>query len=298
MTERNLSGLPRLPIRKDDAHKGDFGRILVIGGSRGMLGAPALTANAALKSGAGLVTMAVPGCIQTASASLACCATSMALPYDDQTGCTSEDAIGVLLRAVVKERRFDVAAVGPGLGRASFIVHLIPELIEAKVPIVVDADALNNLSSTKWHGVLKSRCVITPHPGEMSRLLEQPIERIQAGRETAARRAVELMTGGDFGSDAVCLLKGHDTIITDGVRSCVNATGNPGMACGGTGDVLTGVIAALIGQGLGCYDAAMLGAYVHGLAGDIAAERFGQVSMTAEDLLGSLAAAFKELGCG
>jgi len=287
--------IPKLPPRPHDAHKGNFGRILIVGGSTGMIGAPALAANGALRAGAGLVTIATPATIQPTVASLAWCATSIALPYERETGCISPQAIPDLLNAIIAEKRFDVVALGPGLGRAVAVNELTKELVRAEVPMVIDADGLNILSEINWYGMLLGRCVITPHPGELARLMGRSTNQIQSDRHQAAHDAVELMTGGKPDCRAVCVLKGAGTIVTDGKQVYVNETGNPGMASGGSGDVLTGMIAALVGQGLSCFDAAVLGVYLHGLAGDLAAEQLGQTSLIAEDLLRYLPAAFKQL---
>jgi NAD(P)H-hydrate epimerase len=294
MSAECITDIPKLSARLPNAHKGDFGRILVVGGSRGMVGAPALAANSALRSGAGLVTIATPGCVQQTVASLAWCATSIALPYEDGSGCISEKGVDTLRKAIIAEKRFDVVAVGPGLGPAMAVNRLIAELIDAQIPMVIDADALNNLSRINWHGILDGKCVMTPHPGELSRLLDKPIKEIQNARQDLAMEAVRRMTNSALRREAVCLLKGAGTVVTDAERIYINQTGNPGMATGGSGDVLTGVIAALIGQGLDCFDAAVLGAYVHGLAGDLAAKDLGQISLIAEDIMNHLPKAFNE----
>jgi NAD(P)H-hydrate epimerase len=159
----------------------------------------------------------------------------------------------------------------------------------------VDADALNRLSEVSWQGLLSGPCVITPHPGELSRLLQRTVPEIQADRETFALAAVASMKGTASGNEAICLLKGQGTVVTDGEQIYVNSTGNPGMATGGCGDVLTGVIAGLMGQKFSPLNAAVLGAYVHGLAGDIVASELGEVSLMASDLLASLPKAILKL---
>ncbi len=290
----SIEKIPTLPPRKRDSNKGDYGKILIVGGSRDLIGAPALTANAALRSGAGLVTVAVPKSIQQTVISLAPCATSVPLAEDEQ-GLIAEDAIPGLIDTVVGKKKYDVVAVGPGLGKAGALVKFIREVTVAGIPIVVDADGLNILAQTAWHGLLDGPCVITPHPGELSRLLGIDIPEVQSDREKNAVRAAELMRGRATQRQSVCLLKGDKTVVTDGDRIYINRTGNPGMATGGTGDVLTGVIAALLGQGLTPFDAAALGAHVHGLAGDLGARGLGEVSLIASDLLDFLPAAFKTL---
>lgn len=291
---KQIVEVPKLAVRPRDSNKGDFGKILIVGGSRDMVGAPALAANAALRAGAGLVTVAVPGGIQQTVVSLVPCATSLPLAADGD-GRVSEGALPELLEAVVAKKRFDVVAIGPGLRRARPLVRFIAEVVKAGIPTVIDADGLNILAETDWHGLLGGPCVMTPHPGELSRLLGTSIRDIQSDRLNHATRAAGLMraAGGNRGS--VCLLKGDKTIVTDGEKYYLNTTGNPGMATGGTGDVLTGTVAAILGQGLSTFDAAVLGAYVHGLAGDLAAGEFGEISLMASDLIDFLPAAFRQL---
>ncbi|MFA5865109.1 MAG: NAD(P)H-hydrate dehydratase [Phycisphaerae bacterium] len=283
-----IISIPKLPARRRDANKGDFGRILIVGGSRDMPGAISLAANSALRSGAGLVTVAIPDSIQQTVVSLAPCATSMPLPRDEH-GLISQIALPDLIDVTIRQKKFDVIAVGPGLGRAQPMVTFINEINRAGIPIVIDADALNLLSEIDWHSLLDGPCVITPHPGELSRLLKTSISQIQSDRQNFAVRTAKLMKG----NSSVCLLKGEQTVVTDGEQIYINQTGNPGMATGGAGDVLTGVIAALMGQKLSPFDAAVLGAYVHGLAGDLAAKELGEISLTASDLLRFLPSAFK-----
>jgi NAD(P)H-hydrate epimerase len=289
--------VPKMPGRPCDAHKGTFGRVLIVGGSRNYLGAPALTANAALRSGAGLVTMALPKSVQQVVGSLAWCATSISLAEDEQ-GVISADAIPALLDATIHQKLYNVVAVGPGLGDCKPIVSFIMELNRAKIPCVIDADALNRLAETSWYGLLSGHCVITPHPGELSRLLGVSGSEIQADRERKCMQAVVKMRGNGINDEhikPVCLLKGHHTLVADGERLYTNTTGNPGMATGGTGDILTGIIAALMAQGLPTFEATALGAHIHGLAGDLAAQELGEISMIAEDLLKYLPAAFKKV---
>lgn len=276
--------VPRLPRRAADAHKGDFGRVLVLAGSRGMAGAAALAGQAALRAGAGLVTIATPQSLYPIVAVKVTCCTTHPLP-ETSAGTISERAAGAILELA---KSFDVVALGPGLGRHEGTWRLV-RLLAAGVrkPMVIDADALNALAD-------KPEClraapaprVLTPHPGEMARLTHLTVAEVQS-----SRRKVAVWFARHY--RAVVLLKGHGTIITDGARLRINTTGNPGMATGGTGDVLTGVIAALIGQGLSPFDAAVLGAHVHGLAGDLAAREFGEVSMIATDVLGKLPEAMK-----
>jgi NAD(P)H-hydrate epimerase len=279
-----ITELPQLPPRPASAHKGTFGTVLVVGGSRGLAGAVSLAGRAALEGGAGLARLAVPGRILDSVAAMAPACTTVPLA-DTPAGRLDPRAAGEALRAA---READVVALGPGLGCDSDTIMFTRAFLEnLDKPAVVDADALNAISKIGGLAALTNRpatLVVTPHPGEAARLLRTTISEVQHNREAAAVRLAE--------SGAVALLKGQGTIVTDGKRVYVNDTGNPGMATGGAGDVLTGLIAALLAQGLSGFDAAALGAYVHGLAGDLAARELGQASVTAEDILRCLPRAF------
>ena len=283
MDLKRVTSLPSLPSRASDAHKGDFGRVLVVGGSRGMVGAVALAANAAGRGGAGLVTFAAPETIQLATAELCPCATSIALACDS-AGELSAEAVGQVIHAAAA---VDVVAVGPGFGVGKQQASLVEAVIIQAKPVVLDADALNNLAQTSgWPALRQCPLVLTPHPGEFSRLTGLAVKDIQANRESVAAEAARSWAG--EAPPAVCVLKGAGTVVTDGERLYVNDTGNPGMATGGSGDVLTGLIAALIGQGMTCFDAACLGVWAHGRAGDLAADQKGQASVIATDILDAL----------
>jgi len=303
---------PRLPPRKADAHKGDFGRVLVIGGSRGMIGAPSLCANAALRSGAGLVRIATEYLYSRAVGVLARCAT--VVPHQQLWSWSelrgSRRISPLRRRAMRRELKKawmtvssataanDVVAIGPGWGTDDARMELLRRILRsARKPIVLDADGLNNLSQLpNWTELVDRRTnrgdalVLTPHPGEMQRLLDSAKIKLSAIQD---RRSAAVRIAGATG--AIVVLKGAGTIVTDGRRIYINRTGNPGMATGGTGDVLTGVIAALIGQKLSPFDAAVLGVHLHGLAGDLAARKLGQVSMIATDVIEHLPAAFRRL---
>jgi NAD(P)H-hydrate epimerase len=279
--------LPELPPRAASAHKGDFGRVLVVAGARGMAGAAALAGDAALRSGAGLVTLAVPRSLYPIVAVKVTCCTTHPLP-ETAAGTLSERAAGTLLDLA---QGFDVVALGPGLGRHPGTWRLARRLAaELGKPTVIDADALNALAEApECLRAAPAPRVLTPHPGEMARLAHSTADEVQTARRKVAAGFARRYR-------AVVLLKGHGTVVTDGARVRINATGNPGMATGGAGDVLTGVIAALIAQGLSPFDAALLGAHVHGLAGDLAVKEFGQVSLIATDILNALPTAFKRCG--
>lgn len=300
--------IPRLPPRKADSHKGDYGRVLVIGGSRGMIGAPALCANAAMRSGAGLVRIATEYLYSRAVGVLAPCAT--VVPHRQlwawSESRTSQRSSPLRRRAMRRELKDawtslstalaanDVVVIGPGWGTDDARTELLRRIVRGvKRRIVLDADGLNNLAKLLgWVQLCARRTreyplVLTPHPGEMQRLLDSAKIRLSAIEQ---RREAAVRLSEDTG--AIVVLKGHRTIVTDGRRLYENRTGNPGMATGGTGDVLTGVIAALIGQKMSPFDAAVLGVYVHGLAGDLAARKLGQVSLIATDMIEFLPAAF------
>ena len=279
-----LSGqnLPRLAMREEASHKGNFGLALLIGGSRGMSGAVALAGKAALRGGAGLVRLAVPdACLDTVAGLEP---SYMTVPLvSDRRGRVSLSALAEILEHA---RQATVVALGPGLGRSFGLEALAARLFTAiPLPMILDADALNGLSARL--GQIEQPAgprVLTPHPGEFERLTglkpHAEEERIEAAAQLASRL------------DAVVVLKGHRTVVSDGQETFINTTGNPGMATGGSGDVLTGLIAALICQGLNVFEAAQLGVYLHGLAGDIAAVSLGQESLIAGDLVLNLPEAF------
>lgn len=282
-----IATAPRLPPRDPDGHKGTYGRVLVVAGSRGMSGAAVLCGSAALRGGAGLVTVAGPADVQPVVAAGHPCYMTAGLPADPD-GRLADGAVDPLLKLAAAA---DVLAVGPGLGRSPAVAAAVHALFNlADKPIVLDADGLNALDrpSADLFARRAAATVLTPHPGEFARLTGAAVADIQRDRERGAAEFARQ-------SGVVLLLKGHRTVVTDGSRVYVNATGNPGMATGGTGDVLTGVIAALIGQKLGGFEAAALGAWVHGRAGDLAAADLGQVALTAKDLLDYLPRAFREV---
>jgi ADP-dependent NAD(P)H-hydrate dehydratase len=279
-----VTEVPRLAPRTPDANKGMFGRVLVVAGSRGMSGAAVLCGSAVLRGGAGLVRLAVPASIVPLVAVANPCYMTLPLP-EDAAGRLHGSAQGEMLEAI---RQSQVAAIGPGLGQGSEIVSLVLAAVDqTATPLVLDADALNALVGQLDHLRRRGRpTVLTPHPGEFGRLVGKPIPEVQAHRqELAVRFAAEM--------GVVLVLKGHNTIVTDGRRVFVNPTGNPGMATGGSGDVLAGLLAALIGQGLETFAAAQLGVYLHGLAGDLARDDLGEASLIASDLLDYLPRAFK-----
>ena len=288
MAIERIETLPRLKPRPKDSHKGLYGTVLAFAGGRGSAGAAALVGAAALRSGAGLVRVLCPVEVQPTVASFE--PSYMTYPVgDDPDGLA---ALGPSKKAL---ERFlpsaSVLAMGPGLGQSADLRELVAWVARSvEVPTVLDADALNNLAGqTEILASLGRPVILTPHPGEFSRLTGRPTSEIQADRETHALA----FAGG--ARNLILVLKGSETLVTDGKRLYTNTTGNPGMATGGSGDVLTGVIAALIAQKMDPFDAACLGAYAHGLAGDIARDQNGEVGLIAGDVVDSLADAFHHL---
>ncbi len=279
-----IKDVPKLKSRKPDAHKGDFGRVCIIAGSLGMSGAAALAGRAALRAGAGLVRVATPKTVLPIVAAIEPSFTTIPLT-EDSAGRISAKAINTILDAAGEN---DCLAFGPGVGVSGALRAVLETLLgQEKLKLIIDADGLNNLALIKdWPAKTKASLVITPHPGEMKRLWSA-LRREQLPTDRR-EQAVQLAQH----SKTVVVLKGAGTVVTNGQKVYVNRTGNPGMATAGSGDVLTGVMAALLGQGLSSFDSAVLAVYIHGLAGDIAAERTGQISLIATDIIQSLPDAF------
>lgn len=266
-----------MPVRKPEGHKGSYGRILVVGGSSGLSGAAALASIAALKAGAGLVTLAVPASLHDLMEVKLTEVMTKPLPE------TEEVSIGFEAVPVVRELAdtADVLALGPGISTNQDTVSFVRELLTVvEKPLVIDADGLNALAGAEeLVASCKTMPVLTPHPGEMARLLGIKTEQVQNNRIEVALEAARKY-------NSVVILKGNRTVVCspDGT-TYINPNGNPGMATGGSGDVLTGVVAGLLGQGLPPLEAAAAGVYFHGLAGDLAAAEKGMLSLIAGDLL-------------
>lgn len=277
----------RLPYRAPDAHKGEAGRVLVIGGSPGLTGAPAMTGYAAGRAGAGLITVAVPAPVLPLVAAHR--PEIMTLPLPAGEGDTlSLEALDTLLEWT---ERMDAVALGPGLSQRGGVARLVEALTEqVNAPLILDADALNALAPDLT--ILRRRqtpTILTPHPGELSRLLDRPVAEIQADRLHYAATTAQ-----DLG--CVVVLKGAGTVIADPEGELwVNPCSNPGMASGGMGDVLTGVIAALVAGGAEALSAAVAGVFLHGLAGDLAAEQLGPRGFLALEVADRLPTAYKRL---
>lgn len=276
--------------RKPTSHKGDFGRIFILAGSRGLSGAAHLAGMGAVRAGAGLVTVGVPEAIYSIVARRELEVMVRPFPATAQ-GSLAYRALKAILRFLDTQ---DVLALGPGLSQASETQRLIRKLVEKNTrPLVLDADGLNAFC----HHVPNlhrcgSRAVFTPHPGEFARMFGQRPTHALADRKKKVLAAAKNYR-------ATIVLKGYRTVVADpSGKVYVNLTGNPGMASGGSGDVLTGVIAALLGQGFSPYDAARFGVYLHGLAGDLAQKKTGEVSLAARDILACLPDAIRKTrGC-
>ncbi|MDP8299252.1 MAG: NAD(P)H-hydrate dehydratase [Candidatus Tantalella remota] len=278
----------KIPTRREDSHKGDYGRVLVVAGSRGLTGAAYMCAQAAIRSGSGLVTAAVPESLNAV----------METKLTECMTLSLEETADISLSLKAKQKilavagKCDCLALGPGLGDNAETRRLACELLEeVEKPVVLDADGINALEGSV--DVLKKRqhsTVITPHPGEMARLVGKDAEAIQSDRQEAAKTLAA-------STNTVVCLKGHKTIVasSDGMVY-VNETGNSGMATGGTGDVLTGMIASFIGQGIDEFSATVSAVYLHGISGDIAADKKGPFCMIATDLIDYLPEAFDKAG--
>ena len=266
--------LSLLPDRNPWGHKGNFGKLLLLCGSRGYTGAAFFAAMGALRSGAGLVFLGVPESIYGIEAVKL--NEPVIFPLPDAGGRLSADAVPEILTRLPQ---MDAVLVGPGLGQSGGPLAVVRAVLEkAECPVVVDADGINVLSAHR--DLLRGRklpTILTPHDGEFARL---------GGVIGEDRMAAAADLAHDLG--CVVLLKGHETCITDGVNGYINPTGNPGMAVGGSGDVLAGVITALLGAGLPPLEAAACGAWLHGAAGDRCAAELGQYGMLPTDMLSAL----------
>ena len=276
-----------LPERAPGSHKGDHGHLLVVAGSRGMSGAAVLCSSAAVRAGVGLVTLGVPEGVRAECAVGVREAMTIGVG-DEASSCLSGSHVEALLAAAAER---DALALGPGLGRQRETLSAARRFaLEAPTPMVLDADGLFPFAGDA--GALRARSaatVLTPHPGELARLLGGATSEVQEDRLGAVRRAAEQ-------SGAVVVLKGRRSLIAEpGGEVAVNPTGNAGMATGGTGDVLTGVIGALLARGYEPFAAAQLGTFWHGLAGDLAADAETPTAMSAGDVLGRLGAALRRI---
>ncbi|MFH1198864.1 MAG: NAD(P)H-hydrate dehydratase [Candidatus Omnitrophota bacterium] len=277
--------------RKLNAHKGDFGHVLIIAGSSRFSGAAVLCAEAALRCGSGLVTLGIPKGINSAIIKIKP-KEVMTLPLPE----TKEGNLGsgAYKKVIDFIKKVDILVVGPGLGQEATTKSLVRKLVaKADKPLVIDADGLNALAG--YLNILESQVishksqvkVLTPHSGEMARLVGISVAQIQANRGVIAKK---------FAKDykVIIVLKGHNTVVTDYQGNFyINKTGNPGMATAGSGDVLSGIIAAFLAQGLSAFEAAKYAVYLHGLSGDLAAKEKTQISLIASDIIAKIPEAVK-----
>lgn len=262
------------PPRKQNTHKGNYGRILILAGAEGYTGAPSLAAKAALRTGAGLIYLGVPRSVYPIVASKL--DAPVVFPLPDAEGKLSMDALPEILRRL---ETADACLLGPGLGRSAALDELVLQIIrQCKCPLVLDADGINAAAAHK--DVLRGAAcplILTPHEGEFRRLTDvSETDRI-AGAEALANDL-----------HAIVLRKGHETVVTNGMTTYVNRTGNAGMATGGSGDVLAGILVSLLGQGVPPLEAAAASVWLHGMAGDLTAQDLGQYAMGPNDLIESL----------
>lgn len=273
-----------LPRRPADSHKGRNGHVVIVAGSRGMSGAAVLCARGALRAGAGLVTVAIIESERSAVAHQLPEALTLSLP-ETAAGVVDDTAM-TALRDYLQNHKVSVLAVGPGLSIASTVTRVVRSLLQTwEYPLVLDADGINNVSleDVRDHPGL----ILTPHPGEFARLAQLEGQRVQGDRVRLAENMAR-------DHHLLCVLKGYRTVVTDGRKTAINPTGNPAMATGGMGDVLTGAIAALLAQGLKPWEAACAGAFLHGLAGNLA--RTSDRGLLATDVAEALPRALSKIG--
>ena len=289
---RRIRTLPPLPKRKADTHKGTYGRVLILAGSVGMTGAACLAARAALRGGAGLVTLGIPKSLNTIVASKLTCVMTRPLPE------TREQSLSLKAGQEIAEmsQNAQVVALGPGLSQNPDTKRLVLWLLEnLDGHLLLDADGINAVAGEP--GALnrvKAQVILTPHPGEMDRLMG--FDRTGSSR-TSSRRLKAVTEFAKEYPHATLVLKGHKSLVVHKDKLYENTTGNPGMASAGTGDVLTGMIAGLWAQGwASAFEASALGVYLHGLAGDLARDVTGEYPLIATDVLDALPGAFIAYG--
>jgi ADP-dependent NAD(P)H-hydrate dehydratase / NAD(P)H-hydrate epimerase len=275
----------RLLRRNPDSHKGDFGHVLILAGSPRFSGAAVLCAQACLRSGAGLVTLGIPESLNKVFIRIKP-TEAMTLPLPQ----TAEGTLSSLAWPKIREfaKKIDVLAIGPGLSLNASTQSLVRKVIKSiDKPLIVDADGLNAIAAHLSVLSSKKKAILTPHPGEMARLLGVTISRVQKDRKKVAKDFVNRY-------NVILVLKGHETLVVEKIKGIyLNKTGNPGMAKAGSGDVLTGIIAAFLAQGLSGFEAAKFAVYLHGLAGDLAAKEKSQLAMIASDIIAKIPKAIK-----
>ena len=273
LNEEYVSDL--LPKRPETAHKGNFGRVLLICGSVGFTGAAELAAKAAARCGSGLIYVGVPDAVYPIVAGKL--TEPMVFPLPSENGMLSCNAAREVLKRLPN---MDAVLLGPGLGKSEGVLMTVEAVLsESRVPVVLDADGINVLAEHR-NVLRESKCpvILTPHPGEFARL--------GGALQGTSREDAAVQLARELG--CICVLKGHGTVVTDGERVLVNTTGNPGMATGGSGDVLAGMIVSLLGQHLTPLDASAAAVWLHGRAGDLCAEEIGQYGMLPSDLIQTL----------
>lgn len=277
MKYERIHQLPPLPPRPKDGHKGVFGRVLVVGGSATILGAPVLSGTSALRTGAGLVQIAMPASMLPAALSI------------------TPELIGLALsNARIDKKAIELAdaiVIGPGMGQSTSAKAHLKQLIKLDKPAVIDADALNMLAAEKKFPAIKLRAVMTPHPGEMKRLARH-FKRSEVPTDERGRIELAMLAAKSF--KQILVLKGQRTVVTDGKRVYVNTTGDSTLSKAGSGDVLCGVIATLLAQEVDPFFAASMGTWIHGKAGEIAGAQYGVRSAIAREVIESISGAFKE----
>lgn len=283
---KNFLDVKDILIKRDkNSHKGTYGKVGVIGGSKGMSGAPYITSLSALRTGSGIVYTMVPDSISTVLEIKSIEAIVKAFKCNGE-GFTITNIEDVIIGC----ENLDAIALGPGMGVDYERIELVSEILKrVSLPVVVDADAINCLGENKE--ILKNRenpTILTPHLAEFSRLIEVDIDEIQKNREKYSQKFAR-----EHG--VVMVLKGRNTVVCDEKNIYINTTGNPGMATAGSGDALTGMISSFLGQGLTAYEAAKLGVYLHGVAGDIAAMDKGEYSLITRDIVSAIPYAIKTI---
>ena len=271
---------PPLPARSKDGNKGTFGRVLVVGGSSGMLGAPSMAGRAALKLGSGLVEIAVPSTILVAALTITPELIGIGLDQgvSDELKSAAEKAVAII--------------VGPGIGQSSDAFERLKALAQLEKPMVVDADALNMISKLdSWPDWFKAAVVLTPHPGEMKRLAKL-IGRDDVPTDDAGR--IEIAVAASVQFKQTIVLKGNRTIVTNGTHLYINHTGDSSLAKAGTGDVLSGMVGCLLGQKMPPFEAACTAVYLHGRAGEIAGQKLGPRCVLAHDVIDGIPQAVEE----
>lgn len=281
----------QLSKRKINSHKKDFGHIFILAGSLGFTGAACLTAEASMRSGAGLVTLGIPKSLNCIVATKL--TEVMTKPLEE----TKEQTLSLKAYSEIINflKKIDVLVIGPGLSQNKSTQELIRKLLLSKsdIPIVLDADGINalvrHLDVLRTMRDARRTTILTPHPGEFARLLNKPTGYIQKNRLKLAKQFAK-----DY--NLTIILKGYKTVVCDGRgKHYINTTGNPGMATAGSGDVLTGIIAALLAQKLDTFGASKLATYIHGLSADLAKKEIGEVSLMASDIIKFLPIVFKKL---